>query len=148
VDDPLDSGAVHFGNGLLGTMMLALFAKPEHVEALVGTPCGGVFYNKNGWLQLGMQTLGEWVGEGRGGAVCIEVALHRGDERALSVSYTTRLASGSNPFPALCTPLHSPNPNPNPTPTSTPSRHARDSVCRGGGDRCLWHPQALQPAAR
>ncbi len=59
VDDPLDSGAVHYGNGLLGTMMLAFFAKPVHVAALVGTPCGGVFYSKTGWSQLGMQTLGE-----------------------------------------------------------------------------------------
>lgn len=59
VDDPLDSGAVHFGNGLLGTMMLALFAKPEHVSSLVASPCGGVFYTHMGWLQLGMQTLGE-----------------------------------------------------------------------------------------
>lgn len=57
VDDPLDSGAVHFGNGLLGTMMLAFFAKPEHVSLLVGTPCGGVFYTSMGWLQMGMQTL-------------------------------------------------------------------------------------------
>jgi hypothetical protein len=39
-------------------MLLAFFAKPEHVKALAGTPCGGVFYTSRGWLQLGMQTLG------------------------------------------------------------------------------------------
>jgi len=66
VDDPLDSGAVHFCNGLLGTMMLALFAKPEHVAAMVGSECGGLFYTRSGWLQLGMQTLGGLgVGLGR-----------------------------------------------------------------------------------
>ena len=62
VDDPLDSGAVHFGNGLLGTLMLAFFAKPSHVAALTGAEgCGGLFYAapRTGALQLGMQLLGE-----------------------------------------------------------------------------------------
>jgi Amt family ammonium transporter len=57
IDDPLDSGAVHFGNGLLGMLALAFFAKPSHVATLTGSPCGGVFYTRKGWLQLGMQTL-------------------------------------------------------------------------------------------
>lgn len=59
IDDPLDSSAVHLGNGLLGTLMLAFVAKPEHVLALTGSPCGGVFYSSTGWLQLGLQLMGE-----------------------------------------------------------------------------------------
>lgn len=47
-------------------MMLAFFAKPAHVQALVGSPCGGVFYTSRGWLQLGMQTLSEWTRPARG----------------------------------------------------------------------------------
>lgn len=58
IDDPLDSSAVHLGNGLLGTLMLAFVAKPEHVLALTGSPCGGVFYSSTGWLQLGLQLMG------------------------------------------------------------------------------------------
>jgi Amt family ammonium transporter len=59
IDDPLDSSAVHLCNGLLGTVMLAFVAKPEHVLALTGSPCGGVFYSSTGWLQLGLQLMGE-----------------------------------------------------------------------------------------
>lgn len=59
IDDPLDSSTVHLGNGLLGTILLAFFAKPEHVMALTGSPCGGVFYSSSGWLQLGLQLLGK-----------------------------------------------------------------------------------------
>eukprot|EP00878_Enallax_costatus_P002895 GHUV01003089.1.p1 GENE.GHUV01003089.1~~GHUV01003089.1.p1 ORF type:complete len:545 (+),score=169.84 GHUV01003089.1:209-1636(+) len=58
IDDPLDSSAVHLGNGLLGTILLAFFAKPEHVMALTGSPCGGIFYGSTGWLQLGLQLMG------------------------------------------------------------------------------------------
>jgi hypothetical protein len=81
---------VHYGNGLLGTMMLAFMAKPSHVGALVGGPCGGVFYTSWGWLQLGMQTLGEraarprmhaW-GERRGG-VTLVTSLPRAVARVL-----------------------------------------------------------------
>ena len=99
VDDPLDSGAVHFGNGLLGTMMLAFFAKPEHVSALVGTPCGGVFYTSHGWMQLGMQTLGGWrrpgagwpAAPGRGAAAC-EVAV---GAAGLAGCLTLRISTGA-----------------------------------------------------
>ena len=69
MDDPLDSAAVHYGNGLLGTLLLAFFAKPDHVAALSGSPCGGVFYTRRGWLQLGMQALGAMGGEGKATAL-------------------------------------------------------------------------------
>eukprot|EP00775_Hariotina_reticulata_P005136 gene5136-5376_t len=57
VDDPLDSSAVHLVNGVLGVILLAFVAKPEHVTLLTGSSCGGIFYTKAGWLQLGMQVL-------------------------------------------------------------------------------------------
>jgi Amt family ammonium transporter len=59
VDDPLDSSTVHLGNGLLGTILVAFVAKPEHVLVLTGSTCGGLFYSSSGWLQLGLQLLGE-----------------------------------------------------------------------------------------
>ena len=68
VDDPLDSAAVHAGNGILGIVLLGFMAQPEHVAALTGSPCGGLFYMKGGdshlgWTQLGMQLMGECVSE-------------------------------------------------------------------------------------
>lgn len=60
IDDPLDSSAVHLVNGLLGELLLSFMAKPQHVEMLTGSLCGGIFYTKSGWLQLGMQVLGEY----------------------------------------------------------------------------------------
>lgn len=57
VDDPLDSSAVHFGSGMLGSIMVAFVANPKHVYALTGSPCGGVFYGHMGWIQLGLQLL-------------------------------------------------------------------------------------------
>lgn len=63
VDDPLDSSAVHLVNGVLGMLLLAFVARPSHVELLAGSPCGGIFYTKIGWLQLGMQVLGEWLNQ-------------------------------------------------------------------------------------
>lgn len=59
VDDPLDSSAVHLVNGVLGEILLAFLARPQHVELLTGSACGGIFYTRMGWLQLGMQVLGE-----------------------------------------------------------------------------------------
>lgn len=59
VDDPLDSSAVHLVNGVLGVILLAFVAKPQHVTLLTGSSCGGIFYARSGWLQLGMQVLGE-----------------------------------------------------------------------------------------
>jgi len=69
IDDPLDSSAVHLVNGVLGMLLLAFVARPSHVELLTGSPCGGIFYTKLGWLQLGMQVLGGYIlceGEGAG----------------------------------------------------------------------------------
>ncbi|GBF97250.1 ammonium transporter [Raphidocelis subcapitata] len=96
VDDPLDSGAVHYGNGLLGTMMLALFAKPEHVAALVGTPCGGVFYTRKGWLQLGMQTLAATLVTAFAGAVALAVFGVLRRLQLLRVEMSTELAGLDN----------------------------------------------------
>lgn len=58
IDDPLDSSAVHFGSGMLGSIMVAFVANPKHVYALTGTPCGGIFYGSSGWVQLGLQLMG------------------------------------------------------------------------------------------
>lgn len=57
IDDPLDSSAVHLGSGALGSIMVAFVANPKHVYALTGSPCGGIFYARSGWLQLGLQLL-------------------------------------------------------------------------------------------
>jgi Amt family ammonium transporter len=76
IDDPLDSSAVHLGNGLLGTLMLAFVAKPEHVLALTGSPCGGVFYSSTGWLQLGLQLMGEWCSRWRCSAQTAAISQH------------------------------------------------------------------------
>jgi ammonia channel protein AmtB len=59
IDDPLDSSAVHLVNGVLGMLLLAFVARPSHVQLLTNSPCGGIFYTRLGWLQLGMQVLGE-----------------------------------------------------------------------------------------
>lgn len=59
IDDPLDSAAVHAGNGFLGMILVAFVAKPAHVAALTGTSCGGIFYTSAGWMQLAMQLLGK-----------------------------------------------------------------------------------------
>eukprot|EP00878_Enallax_costatus_P013725 GHUV01014354.1.p1 GENE.GHUV01014354.1~~GHUV01014354.1.p1 ORF type:complete len:255 (+),score=56.87 GHUV01014354.1:90-767(+) len=59
IDDPLDSSAVHLVNGVLGELLLSFLAKPDHVQMLTGSVCGGIFYTKSGWLQLGMQMLGK-----------------------------------------------------------------------------------------
>lgn len=59
IDDPLDSSAVHLVNGVLGMLLLAFVARPQHVQLLTDSPCGGIFYTRLGWMQLGMQTLGE-----------------------------------------------------------------------------------------
>jgi len=64
VDDPLDSSTVHMGNGLLGSILVAFVAKPEHVLVLTGSTCGGLFYTSSGWLQLGLQLLGECLEKG------------------------------------------------------------------------------------
>lgn len=68
IDDPLDSSAVHLVNGVLGMLLLAFVARPSHVELLTGSPCGGIFYTKLGWLQLGMQVLGITLSMAVGGA--------------------------------------------------------------------------------
>lgn len=59
IDDPLDSSAVHLVNGVLGLLLLSFLAKPQQVDLLTGSQCGGIFYSKTGWLQLGIQVLGE-----------------------------------------------------------------------------------------
>lgn len=80
IDDPLDSSAVHFGCGVLGTLLLGFLARPGYVRDLTGyAECGGIVYGADyaGGLLLGLQLTGGWedwwVGrkggvEGRGGA--------------------------------------------------------------------------------
>ncbi|KAI8471943.1 MAG: putative ammonium transporter [Monoraphidium minutum] len=96
VDDPLDSGAVHFGNGLLGTLMLAFFAKPEHVAALAGSECGGVFYTSKGWMQLGMQALAVVLVTAVAGAVALAVFGGLRRFNLLRVEVSTELAGLDN----------------------------------------------------
>lgn len=51
---------MHAINGILGMLMTAFMAKPAHVALVVGEGgCGGIFYTKEGWMQLAMQVLGE-----------------------------------------------------------------------------------------
>lgn len=50
---------MHLVNGVLGMLLLAFVARPPHVQLLTHSPCGGIFYTRLGWMQLGMQTLGE-----------------------------------------------------------------------------------------
>ena len=54
---------MHAGNGILGIVLLGFMAQPDHVAALTGSPCGGLFYMRGdsrlGWTQLGMQLMGE-----------------------------------------------------------------------------------------
>lgn len=71
IDDPLDSAPVHAINGILGMLMTAFMAKPAHVALVVGEGgCGGIFYTKEGWMQLAMQVLGEATTEQVLLAVC------------------------------------------------------------------------------
>ncbi len=62
VDDPLESSAIHFGCGGVGTLMLALLARPTYVQELTGYDCGGLVYGgRKGAILLGLQLLGEWL---------------------------------------------------------------------------------------
>lgn len=60
VDDPLESSAIHFGCGGVGTLLLALLARPTYVQELTGYDCGGLVYGgRKGAILLGLQLLGE-----------------------------------------------------------------------------------------
>lgn len=64
IDDPLAAAPIHLANGLAGTLLVGLLAKPQYVAQLTGscTPsCGGLLYGMNGGLQLGQQALGALV---------------------------------------------------------------------------------------
>jgi Amt family ammonium transporter len=61
IDDPLDSSAVHLVNGVAGLLLLSFMAKPHHVALLMDGSCGGLFYTRAGWSQLGIQVLGESI---------------------------------------------------------------------------------------
>ncbi|PNW75546.1 hypothetical protein CHLRE_12g531000v5 [Chlamydomonas reinhardtii] len=59
VDDPLESSAIHFGCGGVGTLLLALLARPTYVQELTGYDCGGLVYGgRKGAILLGLQLLG------------------------------------------------------------------------------------------
>ncbi len=62
IDDPLDSSAIHFGCGSMGTLLLGLLARPAYVHQLTGYTCGGLVYSggRRGGMLLGLQLLGEW----------------------------------------------------------------------------------------
>jgi hypothetical protein len=49
----------------VGTLALAFFAKPEHVLAMAGSECSGIFYSSSGWTLLGIQLLGARPGRPR-----------------------------------------------------------------------------------
>jgi len=61
IDDPLDSTAVHLSSGMLGTLMNGALARPQYVEELMGSRCGGFVYSGQGGMLLGMQLLGVTV---------------------------------------------------------------------------------------
>jgi len=110
IDDPLDSAAVHLGGGALGTMLLALAAKPAYVAPLVpmsakaaaavaaGGPvaCGGLFYSPLGWLQLGMQALAVAVASALTGGVALAVFWTLRRRGLLRVDHATELAGIDN----------------------------------------------------
>lgn len=58
IDDPLDSSTVHFASGIVGTLAVAFFAKPEYALNMASNECAGILYVSSGWTQLGVQTLG------------------------------------------------------------------------------------------
>eukprot|EP00877_Chromochloris_zofingiensis_P005647 jgi/Chrzof1/15083/Cz09g26170.t1 len=96
IDDPLDSAAVHAGNGFLGMILVAFVAKPAHVAALTGTSCGGIFYTSAGWMQLAMQLLALVI-VGAFTSVCacvVFLALKR--RGVLRVDHITELAGIDN----------------------------------------------------
>ena len=59
IDDPLDSSVVHFVSGSFGVLLNGFLAKPSYIQSMTGRNCGGVIYNTNGGMQLGIQILGE-----------------------------------------------------------------------------------------
>jgi Amt family ammonium transporter len=59
IDDPLDSSTVHFASGIVGTLAVAFFAKPEYALTMASNECAGIVYSSSGWTQLGVQTLGK-----------------------------------------------------------------------------------------
>eukprot|EP00798_Chlamydomonas_sp_ICE-L_P023170 gene23170-30379_t len=59
IDDPLDSGSIHYISGVVGTLLNAALAKPQYVKELTGSSCGGFIYDTDsGGMQLGVQLLG------------------------------------------------------------------------------------------
>lgn len=78
IDDPLDSSAIHFGCGSMGTLLLGLLARPAYVQQLTGYTCGGLVYSggRRGGILLGLQLLGEsvqpvWATAGASGRLCL-----------------------------------------------------------------------------
>jgi Amt family ammonium transporter len=110
IDDPLDSAAVHFGSGTLGTLLLALAAKPSYVATLIPTndkaaaaiaaggpqACGGVFYSSLGWTQLGMQVLAVAVVTAFTGSIALAVFWVLRRRGLLRVDHATELAGIDN----------------------------------------------------
>ncbi|GFR44048.1 hypothetical protein Agub_g5208 [Astrephomene gubernaculifera] len=98
IDDPLDSSAIHFGCGSMGTLLLGLLARPAYVAQLTGSSCGGLFYGdgRKGGILLGLQALGvvsvaAWTG-------CLSLAVFWVLRRSgrLRVDQVTELAGLDN----------------------------------------------------
>jgi len=47
-------------NGVLGMLLLAFMANAGVLKCSTSSQCAGIFFSSSGWLQLGMQVLGEW----------------------------------------------------------------------------------------
>ncbi|KAG2496659.1 hypothetical protein HYH03_005479 [Edaphochlamys debaryana] len=58
IDDPLESSAIHYGCGCVGSLLLGVLARPSYVQQLTGVDCGGLVYGGKGGLLLGLQLLG------------------------------------------------------------------------------------------
>ena len=114
--------------------MLGFFAKPEHVASLIGKPCGGVFYSgRLGWLQLGMQALGERRLRTK------SLYLHP-QGRSCAGGLGVAVAIAPRKFPAVKSVLH--------PLCLLRSCHRGYSVGGHRGAGCLWHPEAIAATAR
>jgi ammonia channel protein AmtB len=71
IDDPLDSSTVHFASGIVGTLAVAFFTKPEYAMSMASNECAGILYVSSGWTQLGVQTLGACCRAESCHAVCV-----------------------------------------------------------------------------
>lgn len=96
IDDPLDSGAVHMANGALSALLVGLFGNPDYLRLAQIDACGGVFYESQGWTQLGMQFLGVTMAVTISGLAAFAVFYTLSRMGLLRVEQTTELAGIDN----------------------------------------------------